>query len=212
VIDEVVTILIVDDDPAVRDSLSMLLGSIGYRTEEFSNALDFIDAAKKVTKGCGVVDVGLPDINGLVLQELLAKQGIALPILIVTGHGDVPMAVKAMRAGAVDFLEKPFSEQAVIASIERAVALSGAKAEDASGSGLAKTAQAEALSKLTPREREVLERLIKGEANKVIAYKLGISARTVELHRSRVMKKTDAGSLPELVRLALAAGVEPPED
>jgi two-component system response regulator FixJ len=199
---EDVTILVVDDDPAVRDSLGLLLETRGVKAVLLEKALDFIDAAKGVSIGCGIVDVGLPDINGIVLQELLAKQGITLPIIIVTGQGDVPMAVKAMRAGAVDFLEKPYSEEALMASVERAVALSRPRPSAAVPSGAA-----ERLARLTPRERDVLNLLVKGEPNKIIAYNLGISPRTVELHRARVMEKLEAKSLPELVRLAIAAGI-----
>lgn len=202
---EAANILIVDDDPAVRDSLVMLLESLGFTPAAFTNALDFIEAAKSVSVGCGIVDVNLPDINGLVLQELMAKQGIKLPIIIVTGQGDVPMAVKAMRAGAVDFLEKPCLEEAVFASVERALTLS--RAMTPPGTSTDENEFSARVNRLTPRERDVLDHLVMGEPNKIIAYNLGISPRTVELHRSRVMDKMEAQSLPELVRLALAAGV-----
>jgi two-component system response regulator FixJ len=146
----------------------------------------------------------MPDMSGLELQALLAERHVALPVVIITGHGDVPMAVRAMKAGAVDFIEKPFSDTAIIDGVRRALALSGRAADN----GLAAEAEAR-LRTLTARERQVLERLVLGRPNKIIAFELDISPRTVEIHRARVMEKMQAESLSHLVRLALAANVEP---
>jgi two-component system response regulator FixJ len=203
---EPAVVLIVDDDPAIRESLSALLEAAGFATRATDTALAFFEACKEVTTGCGIVDVGLPDMSGLVLQELLNKEGIRLPLIVVTGHADVPMAVKAMQAGAMDFLEKPYSEDALIASVERAIAASRNASQRADGGS---DSARERLARLTGRERDVLALLIEGQPNKIIAYNLGISPRTVELHRARVMSKAEVSSLPELVRLAIAAGVGP---
>ncbi len=200
------TVLVVDDDDGLRDSMVALLESAGFSVRASATALDFLDGCKSVGIGCAVVDVGLPDMNGLVLQEVLAKQGISLPVVIVTGNADVPTAVKAMRAGAVDFLEKPYSDEALIASIERAIALSRTAHRTAAGPA---AAYRERIARLTPRERDVMRHLVAGQPNKIIAYELGISPRTVELHRARVMEKMEAASLPDLVRFALAAGIGP---
>ena len=199
-------VLIVDDDPAIRDSLELLLETIGFETRTTETALAFFAACKDVSVGCGIVDVGLPDMSGLVLQELLNKEAISLPLIMVTGHADVPMAVKALQAGAVDFLEKPYSDEALIASVRRAIERSRARHAPVAGDPDAAGAR---FAQLTDRERDVLGLLIEGHPNKIIAYNLGISPRTVELHRARVMSKTNAASLPELVRLAIAAGIGP---
>jgi two-component system response regulator FixJ len=199
------TIFIVDDDEAVRDSLQALFDVEGYRTEVFSSAAAFLAAYEATWRGCLLADVRMPDMSGLELQETLNERRSGLPVIIITGHGDVPMAVRAMKAGAIDFIEKPFADTAILEGVKRALAVADRASNDREIS-----AEAEArLQSLTPREREVLERLVQGRPNKVIAYELNISPRTVEIHRARVMEKMQAESLSHLVRLALAAKVEP---
>lgn len=196
------TVFVVDDDEAVRDSLASLLEAAGHTVETFASARAFLDAHASRQSGCLVVDIRMPDMDGLTLQERLAAEGARLPVIVVTGHGDVPLAVRAMKAGALDFIEKPFMEDAILQSVARALALAqSASVEENAAAGIA-----ERLAGLTPREREVFDRLMAGKPNKVIAYELAISPRTVETHRARVMDKMQAQSLSHLVRMALQAG------
>lgn len=195
------TVFIVDDDDAVRDSLQILLTVEGYRIETFESGVAFLEAFGAGRPGCLLADVRMPDMSGLDLQEILNERHASLPVIIMTGHGDVPMAVRVMKAGAVDFIEKPFSDTSILDGVRRALAQAGRAAADRTFAADA-TARLEAL---TPREREVLDRLVAGRPNKVIAFELGISPRTVEIHRARVMEKMQADSLSHLVRLALAA-------
>jgi len=198
-------VYIVDDDEAVRDSLSLLLETSGFRVLTFGGGAEFLDGVPKLEPGCLVVDVRMPEIDGLELQERLNKLGVKLPTVVITGHGDVPLAVRAMRAGAVDFVEKPFTEDTILASVRLALSGPGeAPARDAEA-----VAAAERLGRLSAREREVLEGLVAGLPNKSIAYDLSISPRTVEIHRARVMDKMQARSFSELVRMAVAAGLAP---
>jgi len=199
------TVFIVDDDEAVRDSLQTLLEVEGYRTAPFGSGLDFLEAFDANRRGCLLADVRMPDMSGLDLQEILNERGSTLPVIIITGHGDVPMAVRAMKAGAIDFIEKPFSDTAILDSVRRALAAANRVSADRNLAAEAETR----LQSLTLRERQVLERLVLGRANKVIAFELNISPRTVEIHRARVMEKMQADSLSHLVRLALAAKVQP---
>jgi two-component system, LuxR family, response regulator FixJ len=199
------TLFIVDDDESVRDSLQLLLESAGHRVRSFASGSEFLTAMPSAEDGCLIIDVRMPGIGGLDVQERLRVDGIALPVIVITGHGDVPLAVRAMKAGAVDFVEKPFAEEAILAAVERALEIGGRKHKVGIGA-----ADAEArLSPLSQREQEVLRLLVDGKQNKVIAYELGISPRTVEIHRARVMEKTRARSLSELVRLAIAGGISP---
>jgi two-component system, LuxR family, response regulator FixJ len=198
-------VYIVDDDDAVRDSLSVLLEACGHRVRGFAMAREFLDAAPSLPLGCLIVDIRMPEMDGLELQRHLNEQSLSFPMIVITGHGDVPIAVRAMKAGALDFIEKPFSTPTILASVERA--LSRIEAED-DRDPAALAAQAK-LDLLSPREREVLEGLLAGLPNKTIAYDLAISPRTVEIHRARVMDKMGARSLSELIRLALAAGLQP---
>lgn len=201
-------IYIVDDDDAVRESLGLLLESAGHRPAAFSSGLELLKLPALADRCCVLLDVRMPDIDGLELQERLLARNPGLPVLIMTGHGDVPIAVRAMKQGAFDFLEKPFHAEVLLQSIEQA--LKRGRGRQA-GPGAAEETQAR-LAELTPREREVLEALVAGHPNKVIAHLLGISPRTVEIHRARVMEKMAARSLSHLVRMSLAAGIEVAEE
>lgn len=198
-------VYIVDDDEAVRDSLSVLLESRTYAVKSFGSAPEFLAAAPSLPVGFLIVDIRMPEMDGLKLQQCLTRRGLSFPLIVITGHGDVPLAVRAMKAGAVDFIEKPFTSEAILNSLDMALSrLSAPLEQDPTA-----IAAAAKLALLSPREREVLEGLIAGLPNKTIAYDLAISPRTVEIHRARVMDKMGARSLSELVRLALAAGVRP---
>lgn len=198
-------VYIVDDDDAVRDSLSVLLEAIGHRVRTFGMARDFLDSAPSLAVGCLIADIRMPEMDGLELQKALSERSLNFPMIVITGHGDVPLAVRAMKAGALDFIEKPFATPTILASVEAALArIASAELNNP----VAQAAQTK-LDLLSPREREVLEGLLAGLPNKTIAYDLAISPRTVEIHRARVMDKMGARSLSELIRLALAAGLEP---
>jgi two-component system, LuxR family, response regulator FixJ len=199
-------VFIVDDDADIRDSLKLLLESAGLRSHAYASAREFLsDETPKL--GCVVADIRMPDMSGLQLQEEITRHDAHLPVIIVTAHADVPLAVRAMKAGAVDFIEKPFDDRQLIASIRHAFDVSrktrGRSAE-------ARTAR-ERLSRLTARERSVLDILVRGRSNKVAAYELGISPRTVEIHRAHIMNKLHASGLSDLVRIVLVAdgGREP---
>lgn len=199
------TVLVVDDDAAVRDSLQAMLEAEGFAVELFADAQQFLDGYRPSTDACLLVDVRMPGMNGIELLGKLATRPSSPPVIIITGHGDVPMAVEAMKLGAVDFIEKPFAAEAIVRSIRDALA--------AVGRMTATEREIEQrLMRLTEREREVLEELVIGHSNKAIARELGISPRTVEIHRARVMEKMQADSLSHLVRLALAAGLDPGGD
>jgi two-component system, LuxR family, response regulator FixJ len=197
-------IYVVDDDEAVRDSLQILLQSAGYAVRSFSSGTEFLEEAATLPNGCLIADLRMPEIDGLELQAQLTELKLRFPLIMITGHGDVPLAVRAMKAGAVDFVEKPFAPEAILNSIRLAFTRSD-QAHDRSEAAVAAGARVALLSQ---REREVLDRLVVGMPNKTIAFELGISPRTVEIHRARVMSKMQARSLSELVRLALAAGVQ----
>jgi two-component system response regulator FixJ len=194
------TIHVVDDDEAMRESLVALLEDIGYRTCAYASAEDLL-ARGELETGCVVSDVRMPGMDGLTLLRKLHTEGVGLPLILITGHGDIPLAVAAMKAGAVDFLEKPFEAGALIRAIEAGLRRQPSGALEGEDSEAARRY----LEMLTPREREVLERLVAGESNKEAAAKLGVSHRTVEFHRAHIMEKTGAKSLPDLVRLWLAA-------
>lgn len=192
------TVFIVDDDASVRDAVALLLSLRGYRTASFACGEDFMRACKPEWTGCVVADIKMPGMTGLELQASLAQSGIGLPVLIMTGHGDVTSARAAFRSNAVDFLEKPFDDEQLVAGIESAFAR--VRGELASR---AERARREALlADLSPREREVLELLARGMANRGIAEALDISPRTVEVHKARVMSKLGVSNLAELVRIA----------
>src|SRR5487761_8272 len=201
-------VYIVDDDEAVRDSLAVLLETQGYAVAGFASAPAFLAAAPALPAGVLVADIRMPGMDGLELQQRLNEQALSFPMIVVTGHGDVPLAVRAMKAGAIDFIEKPFAATAILNSAEAALSR---LAEPGNQDPPAPAATAR-LALLTPREREVLQGLLAGLPNKSIAYDLAISPRTVEIHRARVMDKMNARSLSELVRMSLAAGLLPPPD
>lgn len=198
-------VFIVDDDQAMRQSLRWLLESAGLEVETFDSAQRFLDAYYPGRAGCLLLDVRMPGMSGLDLQAYLKRQEIAIPIVIITGHGDVGMAVQAMRMGAMDFVEKPFGDEALLASLWRALD-QGQRDRDR------RARQAEILANLatlTPREHEVMDMVTGGRSNREIAETLGVSAKTVEVHRSRVMEKMQAGSLAELVRMAVLVQKDP---
>lgn len=193
---------IVDDDDALRDSLSAVLGRRGYAVSGFPDGRSFLEVVDRTRAGCVLLDVRLPDMSGLDVLGQTTKLAPHLAVVMLTGHGDVPLAVAAMKAGAVDFVEKPVRADALEAVIETAM---GAKVS-------ADPELMNRIAALTPREREVLDHLVVGRANKEIARVLGISPRTAEVHRARVMSKMEADSLSHLVRMAIEAGVQPGDD
>lgn len=199
---ERLTVFIVDDEPSVRDSLALMLGLSGYRTVLFADAEAMLKAWRPDWSGCVVADLRLPGMTGVELQAELQRRGSRLPFIIITAHGDVPTARAAFQANALDFLEKPFDHAQLRAAIERGFSIEGRR--------LQRAAEAARLSNLTPRERDVLERAAKGLHAKEIATQLGISPRTVEVHKTRIMGKLGVRNVAELVRFALAA--QPPEN
>ncbi|MBM4013964.1 MAG: response regulator transcription factor [Planctomycetes bacterium] len=201
------TVFVVDDDPALLRLIRKLLETTGLQVETFTSASEFLESYRCDRAGCLVLDVRMPGMSGLALQERLATDAIALPILIVTGYGDVPVAVQAMRQGAFDFIEKPFSGQILIDRIEAAVA------EDLRRRQTRMTREEVRRRRvtLTPRERQVMDLVVQGRPNKLVGAALNLSPKTVEVHRANVMKKMDAGSLAELVRMALLIGDDPKE-
>jgi two-component system response regulator FixJ len=196
------TVHVIDDDDAVRESLSFLLRSAKLEVHAYESAAAFLSALP-VNAGCIVTDVRMPEVSGIDLLRRLRDRGIAMPVIVMTGHGDVPLAVEAMKIGAVDFFEKPFDDEALLAAVRAALGNweKGAQHEAERAELRAK------LGSLSSREREVLNGLVAGLPNKTIAYDLGISPRTVEIYRANVMTKMNAGSLSELVRMALRSGL-----
>lgn len=197
------TIYVVDDDEAVRDSLGALLEARGYEVRGYPSAEDFLRDHRPNLRGCLLVDLQMPGMDGLALVERLKAAGSKLPVVVVTGHGDVPLAVKAMKVGAVDFLQKPYANEVMLEVVQRALA------SEVSYEDIDLDAVTVRLAALTRRERDVLEKLVVGSANKIIAHELNISPRTVEIHRANLMKKMQADSLSHLVRMALVGGVGP---
>lgn len=192
---------IVDDDDAMRESLAAILEDAGYQVRAYPHAEDFLTLGAATPTGCVVSDVRMPGMDGLTLLRRLRAEQSALPLVLITGHGDVPLAVAAMKAGAVDFLEKPFEAESLLAAVEAALR---ARASE-TGEMEAVQAARRRLEALTPRELEVFERLVAGNSNKEAAAKLGLSPRTVEFHRAHIMDKTGAKGLPDLVRLWMTA-------
>jgi two-component system, LuxR family, response regulator FixJ len=198
------TIVIVDDDAAVRDSLRALMESAGYAVKDYESAKAFLEEGVQ-SESCLITDIRMPEMDGLELQQEIAKRGLDLPLVVMTGHGDVPLAVRAMKAGALDFVEKPFDDEMILASVKRALEIGRHERNRASET---KAAQ-DLIALLTPRELNVLEKLVAGRSNKVAAYELGISPRTIEIHRANIMDKMHARSLSEVVRIAIAADHAP---
>ena len=198
------TVFVIDDDNAVRESLRALLESAGIDVDTFVSGQEFLESYDPERWGCIVLDVRMPSENGLELQARLRAKRIDLPVILITGHGDIEMAVSAMKAGAVDFIEKPFTDEAILGSIQRAFEIARrALYQDFSSEEVARR-----IASLTPREREVFDKLVLGLASKVIAQDLKISPRTVEVHRARVMHKMQARNLSHLVRMALSVGLD----
>jgi FixJ family two-component response regulator len=196
------TIFVVDDDSAVRDALKLLLRSVGQSVETYGAGTEFLESYSEDRPGCLVLDIRMPGMSGLELQQKLNEKHSILPIIFITGHGDVPMAVEAMQAGAVDFIQKPFRDQDLIDRINQAL-----EKDTSNRAALGERNDIRRrLETLTPREREVLDLVVHGKANKVIAGDLKLSQRTVEIHRARVMEKMQASSLAHLVRMVLEVG------
>ena len=194
---------VIDDDEAVRESLSFLLRTARMEVRTYESAAAFLSGLANVRSGCIITDVRMPEISGVDLLRRLKELGVGIPVIVITGHGDVQLAVEAMKIGAVDFIEKPFDDELLLTAVKSALNRSGKDArQQAERADLH-----DKLSVLSTREREVLEGLVAGKPNKIIAFDLGISPRTVEIYRAHVMTKMDAGSLSELVRMALIAGL-----
>jgi FixJ family two-component response regulator len=196
-------VFVVDDDISVRESLELLIKFAGWQPETFESAEDFLARPRTSTPSCLVLDVSLPDLDGLELQKLIASERTDMPIIFITGHGDVPMTVQAMKAGAVEFLTKPFDDEVLLSVIRRAIKRSASVLDDQAEI----TALRSSYESLTPREQEVLRLVVAGMLNKQIGLKLGISEITVKAHRGKMMQKMKAGSVAELVKIAVRLGV-----
>lgn len=196
---------IVDDDEVVRQSLAFLLSTAGIPVRVYDSATSFLHGLPSLQEGCLITDVRMPDLTGIELLHCLKAKSIKLPVIVITGHGDIPLAVEAMKSGAIDFIEKPFAEEAILRAVRAAemrATKQGSRSQD-------EAALAARLASLSERERQVLDGLVAGNANKTIAYDLGISPRTVEVYRANVMTKMQAKNLSELIRMTLA--VRPPD-
>lgn len=199
------TVFIVDDDPSMRDSLSLLLGLHGYRTAIFASAESFLASRRDDWYGCLLVDLRMDEMDGLTLQQKLREMGSTLPVIIITGHGDVASACIAFRSEAVDFIEKPLDENHLLASIEEALS----RQEEKKNAYRREAQFAERLAHLTQREKEVMQAVVSGKHNRDIAAELGISVRTVEVHKARMMSKLGVHGIPQLVRISLGLSAKP---
>ena len=198
-------VFVVDDDISVRESLELLIQFAGWQPEIFASAEDFLTHPRTATPSCLVLDVSLPDLNGLELQKLIASERTDMPIIFITGHGDVPMSVQAMKAGAVEFLTKPFDDEVLLSAIRHAIERSAAVLEDQAEL----TTLRSSFESLTPRERDIMLLVVAGMLNKQIGVQLGISEITVKAHRGKVMQKMKADSLADLVKTAVRLGLTP---
>lgn len=197
-------VYLVDDDEAIRRSAGFMLKTSGYQVKAFASGVELLKEAKELPAGCILLDVRMPEMDGLQVQQALHDRGVGLPVIVMTGHGDVGVAVQAMKAGAVDFIEKPFEKAVLLSAIDE-----GFARIDQAGRSRARAEEAQVrLQALTPRERDVLEGLVRGHPNKTIAYDLDISPRTVEIHRANLMTKLGVASLSEALRIAFAAGLD----
>lgn len=194
------TVYIVDDDPSVRHSLTWLLESVGQQVKTYASPGEFLSEYREGGAGCLILDVRMPEISGLDLQEQLINVGFTLPIIIITGHADVPMAIRALKAGAFDFIEKPFNDQLLIERIQQAIE----HCNNLTKKQQQRQESVERLSKLTTREKQVLDGVIAGKSNKLIAKELDISVKTIEVHRSNLMAKMEADSLSDLIRKTIS--------
>ncbi|MEL6877231.1 MAG: response regulator transcription factor [Pseudomonadota bacterium] len=201
-------IYLVDDDDSVRRSVGFMLKTSGHTVESYVDGVHFIKVSRSLEPGCVLLDIQMPEMDGLEVQQELKDRGIPFPVIVMTGHGDVDVAVKAMKAGAIDFIEKPFAKETMLEAV--------AEGFDKLGNSNAKSTRREEakllLNGLTPRERDVLNGLVAGYPNKTIGYDLGISARTVEIHRANLMRKLEVNNLSDLLRIAFAAGLGERED
>jgi len=202
-LDNKATVYIVDDDQAVRDSLSWLIESININVEVYSSAQEFLDKYNPDTPGCLIADVRMPGISGLELQKILNEKKYTIPMILITGHGDVPMAVRALKNGAVDFIEKPFNDQVLLERVNQCLEKDQSERIEHKD----RQSKMSLLATLSPREREVLDQVVIGKQNKIIAADLGISNKTVEAHRANVMDKMDVSSLADLVTLYVSCGL-----
>lgn len=193
------TVYVVDDDAAMRKSLRWLVESVGLKVETYTSATEFLDAVSPDMIGCVVLDVRMPGMSGLDLQEQLKLHRVSMPVIIITGHADVPMAVRALKAGAYDFIEKPFNDQVLLERVQKAL-------EDGEEERMVEDRRRvvdERIDTLTPRERQVMEMVVNGMANKQVAAELGLSEKTIEVHRKHVMDKMQAGNVADLIRMAM---------
>ena len=196
-------VFVIDDDPSMRGALEDLVGSVGLQVRPFASPRDFLQSQRPDAPGCLVLDVRLPGMSGLTFQKELAKLGVALPVIFITGHGDIPMSVRAMKAGAVEFLTKPFHDQELLDAIHAGIERDRERRREA----VLVAELLERYATLTERERQIMTLVVVGRANKQIAAELNLSEMTVKVHRGQVMRKMHAGSLPELVRMADRLGV-----
>jgi two-component system, LuxR family, response regulator FixJ len=196
---------VIDDDDAVRESLGFLLTAAAIKVRTYVSAKAFLDGLEASVSGCVITDVRMPEVSGIELLQRIQERQLALPVIVITGHGDVPLAVEAMKIGAVDFLEKPFDDEVLLAAVRAALRRKGAD----DGREAERRELTERIMALSRRERQVLDGLVAGQPNKIIAFDLGISPRTVEIYRANVMTKMQATSLSDLVRMALIAGLLP---
>jgi two-component system, LuxR family, response regulator FixJ len=195
---------LVDDEESVRRSTSFMLRTSGYEVDTYPSGVAFLEKVQGATPGCILLDVRMPEMDGIEVQAELARRGVKLPVIVLTGHGDVGTAVAAMKGGAIDFLEKPFERDALVAALERGFE----RMEEGDAAVASQEDATRRIAMLSPREQDVLRGLVRGHPNKTIAYDLGISPRTVEVHRANAMAKLDARSLSEALRLAFAAGLD----